>query len=142
MMVVDTSALMAILMHEPKAADCKDALSTNEPLHISAATLAEALIVSERRGVKEKMSELVESLGLVIEEVTPATALRVADAHANRGVGRHRAALNFGDCFSYELAKRHECPLLCIGNEFSRTDLSTIPAETSLAHPSSAPAPF
>ena len=120
---------MAILLHEPEALECRKVLASNEPLLISAATLAEALIVSERRGVGMEMSELIEGLQLEIDSVSQAAARRVANAHAEWGKGRHAAKLNFGDCFSYELAKRHEFPLLCVGSDFSRTDLSTLPHE-------------
>lgn len=129
MIVVDTSALMAILLHEPEALECRKVLASNEPLLISAATLAEALIVSERRGVGMEMSELIEGLQLEIDSVSQAAARRVANAYAEWGKGNHAARLNFGDCFSYELAKRHEFPLLCAGRDFSRTDLSTLPHE-------------
>ncbi len=130
MIVVDTSALMTILLHEPEALECRKVLASNEPLLISAATLAEALIVSERRGVGMEMSELIEGLQLEIDSVSQAAARRVANAYAEWGKGNHAARLNFGDCFSYELAKRHEFPLLCVGSDFSRTDLSTLPQES------------
>lgn len=70
MIVVDTSALMTILLHEPEALECRKVLASNEPLLISAATLAEALIVSERRGVGMEMSELIEGLQLEIDSVS------------------------------------------------------------------------
>ena len=128
-MVIDTSALMAILLHEPEALECSKVLARNVPLLISAATVAEALIVSERRGVGMEMSQLIEGLELEIDSVSPVVARRVAQAYAKWGKGQHVAGLNFGDCFSYELAKRHECPLLCVGRDFLHTDLSTLPHE-------------
>lgn len=128
MIVVDTSALMAILLNEPEAHECSEALIRSEPLRMSAATLAEALIVSERRGLGAEMRELIEALGLEIDCVSSATARRVADTYRTWGRGQHSAGLNFGDCFSYELALRHECPLLCVGQDFSRTDIPTLPA--------------
>ena len=120
---------MAILLREPEALDCSKVLSRSVPLLISAATLAEALIVSERRGVGMEMSQLIEGLELEVDSVSPDVARRVAQAYAKWGKGQHPAGLNFGDCFSYELAKRHEFPLLCVGSDFSRTDLSTLPHE-------------
>jgi ribonuclease VapC len=55
--------------------------------------------------------------------VTAASARRIAQAHSRWGKGAHPAGLNFGDCFAYEVAKAHACPLLFIGNDFAKTDL-------------------
>jgi ribonuclease VapC len=57
--------------------------------------------------------------------VTAATALRISAIYATWGRGRHPAALNFGDCFSYDTAKTHACPLLFVGEDFSKTDLES-----------------
>lgn len=127
MIVIDTSALMAILLREPEALECGKVLAGNVPLLISAATVAEALIVSRRRGVGMEMTQLIGGLELEIDSVSPVAARGVAQAYDKWGKGRNVAGLNFGDCFSYELAKRHGFPLLCVGNDFSRTDLSTLP---------------
>lgn len=125
MIAVDTSALMAIIMREPAAQTCADALtSDNEPL-ISAGTLTEALIVAGRRRVAEEMVRLVEGFGLRVVNVTPAVARRAADAYSRWGRGVHPAALNFGDCFSYEVAKEHSCPLLFVGSDFPQTDIQS-----------------
>lgn len=126
MIAVDTSALMAILMKEPPATACKEALGTNDRVAISAATVAEALIVAGRRGVGAEMSTLIDGLGLEIASVSPAAARRVADAHTRWGRGVHPAALNFGDCFAYETAKTHDCPLLYIGGDFAQTDIASV----------------
>jgi ribonuclease VapC len=69
------------------------------------------------------MERLLEGLGLEIVSVTPASARRIAQAYENWGKGVHPAALNFGDCFAYEVAKEHECPLLYVGGDFARTDI-------------------
>ena len=90
---------------------------------ISAGTVAEALIVAARRNVDEEVSRLIDGLGFEIVSVTPASARRIAAAYARWGRGAHPAGLNFGDCFSYEVAKEHSCPLLYIGDDFSQTDL-------------------
>lgn len=74
------------------------------------------------------MNELVDSLGFEVDSVSSAVARRVADAYQAWGRGQHAAGLNFGDCFAYELARRHGCPLLCVGDDFSQTDLSILPA--------------
>jgi ribonuclease VapC len=124
MIAVDTSALMAILLDDPQADACALALEgDNHPL-ISAVTVAEALIVAARRNVAEEMARLIEELGFEIVNVTPASARRVADAYGKWGTGAHSAGLNFGDCFAYEVAKEHRCPLLFVGADFARTDVA------------------
>ena len=82
MIAVDTSALMAILLDEPEATACAEAFATNDRIVISAATVAEALIVAERRGLGAEMAGLVDGLDLEIASVSPAVARRVADACA------------------------------------------------------------
>ena len=124
MIVVDTSALMAILLDEPEAAACMDALSTAEALSISAGTVAEALIVADRRGCGQEMRRLLDGLGIGVLPVTPAMARHVADAYGRWGKGVNPAGLNFGDCFAYALANEMAAPLLYVGNDFSATDLS------------------
>lgn len=126
MIAVDTSALMAILEHEPEAQSCADALENAERIIMSAATLCEALIVAERRNLGPDMVELIDGLGIEIAELTPAAARRAASVYALWGKGIHPASLNFGDCFSYEVAKEHDCPLLFIGEDFSRTDMQSV----------------
>lgn len=123
MIAVDTSALMAIVLNEPEADACAAALESEEHLLISAATVAEALIVGARRNLGEEIARLIEGLGFEIVAVTPASARRVAQAYEQWGKGVHPAALNFGDCFAYEVAKEHECRLLYVGEDFMKTDI-------------------
>ena len=123
MIVVDTSALMAIVLDEPAAERCMAVLETEDSLLISAGTLAEALIVGARRGIGEEIAELVAGVDLEVVPVTSASARRVADAYARWGKGIHPAALNFGDCFAYALAAEQDCPLLFVGSDFSSTDV-------------------
>lgn len=125
MIVVDTSALMAILLGEVDSDACMDVLEGAEPLVISAGTVAEALIVADRRGVGEEMRRLLDGLGFEISPVTPAAARLVADAHAKWGKGTHPAGLNFGDCFAYALASERAAPLLYVGDDFAQTDISS-----------------
>ena len=122
MIAVDTSALMAVLLDEPTAADCVETLA-NERCVISAATVAEALIVADRRGLRSEMADLIDGLDLEVVAVSAAVARRVADVYAQWGKGVHASALNFGDCFAYDLAKTNECPLLYVGLDFGRTDI-------------------
>jgi|SRR6516164_1831241 len=125
MMAVDTSALIAIVLREAEADRCKAALEEEPDLLISAGTLAEALIVAARRNLVEEMNRLIDGLGFDIVSVTPASARRIAAAYARWGRGTHPAGLNFGDCFSYEVAKEHSCPLLYVGEDFAKTDLES-----------------
>ena len=126
MIAVDTSALMAILLDEPETAACAEALATNDRIVISAGTVAEARIVAERRGLGAEMAQLIDGLGLEIVSVTPAVARRVAETYAQWGKGVDPAGLNFGDCFAYEVAKTHDCPLLYIGGDFAKTDITSV----------------
>ncbi|MCP3731300.1 type II toxin-antitoxin system VapC family toxin [Sphingomonas sp. MG17] len=123
MNAIDTSALMTIVLDEPDAASCIDVLEAEDDIVISAATVAEALIVAGRRNVEPEVRRLIDGLGFEIVDVTSATALRVAEIHARWGKGIHRAALNFGDCFAYDLARERGCPLLFVGNDFAQTDI-------------------
>ena len=125
MMAVDTSALMAIVLREAEADRCKAALEEEPDLLISAGTVAEALIVAARRNLVEEMNRLIDGLGFDIVSVTPASARRIAAAYARWGRGTHPVGLNFGDCFSYEVAKEHSCPLLYVGEDFAKTDLES-----------------
>jgi len=123
MIAVDTSALMAIVLDEPEADACIAALEAEDEILISAATVAEALIVSARRNVGPEVSSIIDRLGFQIVAVTPASARRVAKAYQQWGRGLHPAALNFGDCFAYEVAKENTCRLLYVGEEFAQTDI-------------------
>lgn len=124
MIVVDTSALMAIVLDEPQAEACMARLEAADAIAISAGTLAEALIVAERRNVRAEIERLVTGLGLDVVTVTPAAARKVADAYARWGKGVHPAALNYGDCFAYALADERGSPLLFVGDDFARTGIA------------------
>ncbi len=125
MIAVDTSALMAILLCEPEADACATALEVDPHVLISAGTMAEALIVAARRNVRDEMETLIEDLAFEVVSVTPAAARRIAAAYERWGKGVHPAGLNFGDCFAYEAAKEHACPLLFVGNDFTATDIAS-----------------
>ena len=123
MIAVDTSALMAILRKEQLGEACEAALRTDQPILMSAATLAECLIVARRKQALPGMNVLLELLELQIIDVTPDKARAAADAYAKWGKGFHDADLNYGDCFSYVVAKDNDCPLLYVGNDFAMTDI-------------------
>lgn len=114
---------MAVCLDEPSADRCIAVLADAEGLAISAVTVAESLIVAGRRGVAAELGALVDRLGMSVHATTDASARAVAAAYARYGKGLHPAALNFGDCFAYVLAKELACPLLYVGQDFALTDV-------------------
>jgi ribonuclease VapC len=126
MIAVDTSALMAIVLDEPEADACIAALEADDAILISTGTVAEALIVSGRRNVGAEMATIIDGLGFEFVTVTPAAARRIAQAYGQWGKGVNAAALNFGDCFAYEVAREHACRLLYVSDDFSKTDIESV----------------
>jgi ribonuclease VapC len=126
MIAVDTSALMAVVLREAEAEACIAALRDADEIVVSAGTVAEALIVSAHRDIGPEMAKLIDTLDCEVVPVTAATARRVGEAHQQWGKGEHPAGLNFGDCFAYEVAKEHGCPLLYIGDDFAKTDIESV----------------
>ena len=122
MIALDSSALIEVVAEQPMADACTDVLLRSD-LVISAATLAEALIVSRRKKVARQLDQLIELLRLDVEDVDAAFAQRAAFAYARWGKGFHPADLNYGDSFSYALAEMYGCPLLYVGNDFAQTDI-------------------
>lgn len=123
MIVVDTSALMAIAQDEPHADRCAELLSHQDTVLISAGTLAETLIVAARRNATEAMDALLAPIALEVVPVTAPFARAMAAAYSRWGKGVHPAALNLGGCFAYTLAKERDCALLYVGDDFARTDI-------------------
>jgi ribonuclease VapC len=126
MIVVDTSALVAILESEPDAARYAEAISDADAPLLSAATFVELSIVMwNRHGSKgTRMADrLIQQAGFEIESVTLQQAQLAREAYAIFGKGRKKAGLNLGDCFSYALAKATGLPLLFKGLDFSATDI-------------------
>ena len=126
-MVIDTSALMAILNREPEGPAFRDAIKLAPNRLISAATRVEAGIVAvSRRGEPglEELHALTSALKLDIVPVTDEHALLAIQGFQHFGKGHHPAGLNYGDCFSYALAKATGEPLLFKGGDFSRTDVT------------------
>ena len=122
-MIVDTSALIAVLRREPEADRFIDRLLATSEVRISAGTLLEIRIVAERDGGGAELEELLATLGI---EVVPVDARQVDlafDGFRRFGKGRHPAALNFGDLFAYALACAMDEPLLFKGDDFNRTDV-------------------
>jgi ribonuclease VapC len=123
MIAVDTSALMAIILDEPTADVCQAVLERNKDVLMSAGTMTEAMMVAARRKVSPRMIRLIADFGFEIIPVTAASARRIGDIYARWGKGIHPAGLNFGDCFAYDVAKEHACPLLFAGGDFAKTDV-------------------
>jgi ribonuclease VapC len=123
MIALDTSALMAILLNEPEADACIAADASEDDLLTSAGPMADALIVAARRTVGQEMGRLIDELDFEIVAVTPASARRIAQVYERWRKGVHRATLDFGDCFAYEIAKEHGCRLLYVGDGFAQTDV-------------------
>jgi ribonuclease VapC len=123
MIVVDTSALLALLLDEPTADSIAEVLAAADRVVVPAGTFAEALIVAARRGVEDELRLLLDGIGAEVESLDETDANAVAKAHAAWGKGHHPASLNFGDCFAYASARRHDARLLFVGTDFSRTDV-------------------
>jgi ribonuclease VapC len=123
---VDTSALVAIFLDEAEGELYSDLIRAADEPCVSTATVAETLIVLDNR-TRDDNSELLRNmlfeLGLVIEAVTLTDAWIAGDAYRRFGKGRHRARLNYGDCFAYALAKSLDLPLLFKGADFRHTDV-------------------
>jgi ribonuclease VapC len=129
-MVIDTSALIAILEQEDGARGFAEAIAAAGTRLVSAATVVEAGIVMLARRGELGCARLDELLRDAQVEVIPVTAdhARIArEAYARFGKGRHRAQLNFGDTFTYALARATGAPLLFKGEDFSCTDLELAP---------------
>ena len=125
-MVIDTSAMIAILMHEPAADRLVSALEADRTRLVSAATVVEASLVLLARYGEAGDPQLDRLLRGIGAEVVPVGEEQVAlarDAALRFGRGRHPAALNFGDCFSYALSVARGEPLLCVGDDFPQTDV-------------------
>lgn len=123
MIAIDTSALMAILQEEVDGIACEKAIERAERRLISAGTIAECLIVANRRHLTGPMGNLLSIVVAETIELNKARAERAAAAYQRFGKGIHPASLNFGDCFSYATAKEFDCPLLYVGDDFARTDV-------------------
>ncbi len=125
-MVVDASALLALQFAEPGCAEIADKLLAAETILIGAPTLFEAAMVLEGRLSGQaalRLPALLNRYGVEIVPFTPEHWETAFDAFVRYGKGRHPAALNFGDCLSYAVAKLARQPLLYVGDDFARTDI-------------------
>jgi ribonuclease VapC len=125
-MVIDSSAVIAILLDEPERRALNEKIEADQTRLVSVVSYVEAALVIESRLGEAGGRELDLLLHRAEVELTPVDldqAEIARDAFRRFGRGRHPAALNFGDCFAYALAKTTGEPLLFKGNDFSRTDI-------------------
>lgn len=128
-MVIDTSAILAILEDEPDADRLIAALAAADALRVSAGSALEAgIVVEARRGEAggRELDLLLHRLGVEIVAVTSEHVEIARDAWRRYGKGHHPAALDFGDCFAYALAAVLGEPLLFVGDDFARTDVARV----------------
>lgn len=128
-MVIDTSAVLALLLDEPEAEPYRVALEDDETRLISAATLFEAALVIEARkgeaGGRE-LDLLISKAGFAVTAVDEEQVAEARRAWRRFGRGRHEAGLNFGDLFSYALSRTSGEALLFKGEDFTRTDVGRV----------------
>ena len=125
-MILDSSALVAILFKEPEAERLAAMIRDADATAIAAPTLLETAIVAEGRtrpGMAEKLDALIAAAGAEIVPFTAQHAAIARDAWRRFGKGRHKAGLNLGDCFAYALAKERGQALLFKGDDFAATDI-------------------
>ena len=125
-MIIDTSAVLAILFGEPDAKRYEDAIAAAWPRRMSVVALLEAAMVVESRGgavAGQELDVLLEKAAVELVSVTPEHANAARRAWRRFGKGNHPAALNFGDCFAYALARTAGEPLLFKGEDLARTDI-------------------
>lgn len=128
-MVLDTSAILAILLNEPEIEAFSAAIEQDPVRLLSAASLVEAAMVVESRYGEDggrELDLLLQTAGVEIVALDARQAEMARHAFRAFGKGRHAAALNFGDCFSYALSQVSGEPLLFKGDDFSRTDIRPV----------------
>lgn len=133
--VVDSSAIIAILRNEPERDRLLAALNASAANFCSMVTFVESFMVSTNRNADAPVAlhlRLLEDLGIEAAPLDQKQAVLAAEAFARFGKGRHPAKLNLGDCFSYALAKSLNAPLLYKGEDFGRTDIVAAVASQEL----------
>ena len=128
-MIIDTSAVLAILLGEPDANRFERAIAGAWPRRMSVAGYLESAMVVESRGGEvagHELDVLLEKAQIELVDVTREQAMAARRAWRRFGRGRHPAALNFGDCFAYALSETTGEPLLFKGDDFTHTDISFV----------------
>ncbi|HEY2949410.1 MAG TPA: type II toxin-antitoxin system VapC family toxin [Micromonosporaceae bacterium] len=129
-MIVDSSALVAIILREPGHESVLDALADAATAGVGAPTLVETgIVLTARLGLPGKtlLARLVQEADLTVIGFTADHWSAAVDAYNRFGNGRHAADLNFGDCLTYAVAKLAGQPVLCLGDDFAQTDLTVVP---------------
>lgn len=127
-MILDSSAVIAILRNETEAPGFAKAIESFGNCRVSAVSYVEAAAVIDRGGdavAKRRFDDFFRTPKIALESVTPRQAEIARAAYHDFGNGRHRANLNFGDCFAYALAKDLDEPLLFKGDDFVHTDIES-----------------
>ena len=131
-MIVDSSAVVGILLREPGWEELLDHIARADPAPgIGAPTLAETgIVLAARLGIPGKtlLARFIQESGMRQVAFTMDHWTVAIDAFLRYGKGRHPAALNFGDCLTYATSSLAQEPLLCIGDDFSKTDLTLVVA--------------
>lgn len=124
-MILDSSALGAVIFQEQEAERLLQVMEDASWLGIGAPTLAETqIVVGSRLGFDKRIvTRLLDCFPVSFLEFGPEHSQEAVRAYAKFGKGRHRAALNFGDCMTYAVASLSKQPLLCLGDDFCHTDL-------------------
>ena len=141
LMVIDSSAILAVLLNEENAGGFAQAIEAGSQRLLSAANLLEASTVIESRKGEAGGRELDLLLYRAAIEIVAVDQDQVETARIawrRFGKGRHPAGLNYGDCFAYALAKSRRSPLLFQGDDFSRTDIDCVPLPPAPAPPETA----
>jgi len=128
-MIVDSSAIIAVLRNEPEAAAIAAALQQTSICRMSAVTYVEAAVVTDSNRnpvLSGRFDDLLRDVKMRVESVTFDQARIARQAYRDFGKGRHKAGLNFGDCFAYALAKELDEPLLFKGDDFRHTDVGAV----------------
>lgn len=137
-MVVDTSAVVAILSREPGGGWLADALGRAEQRLMAAPTYVElGMVVESRYGLAATgaAARFVRDAEIDVLPIAAQAAERALEAWRRFGKGRHAAKLNFGDCLVYGLAAERRLPILCIGEDFARTDIQVLRPPANSAAP-------
>ena len=124
--VVDSSALVSIILREPDEDGFARAMLAAASVHMSAANWVEAAILLDSRRLRDghiRLEDVIDRFRIEIVPVTAEIAARARSAHQRFGRGNHPARLNYGDCFAYATASHLGEPLLFKGGDFSQTDI-------------------
>jgi ribonuclease VapC len=129
-MIIDTSAIIAILRDEPEAMSCARAIADATIRRVSAVNFVESAVVIDASRdpiATRRFDDFIREANISVESVTNVRAQIARDAHRDFGRGSgHPAKLNFGDCFAYALAKESGEPLLFKGSDFAHTDIGAV----------------